>query len=513
MSNNHVFSDNMLPVKKEKSEITPDKLIPVRSPLEDLRRIARRGKIQKGVNALHIANGVPADPRKLYSINSAVPVVLSYRERGHHLGGFGTTGIGKTRQIAYLIMQDILAGNNILLIDPKWDTFIQEKIVEAALAAGRIDELLFFSPLLPQYSIKLNLLRYYQIRDEIVDHVVSGVKAKEEFFVNVAYEVTLAIVNARALIEQARGQKYVPNFADIKKWCSYDGLQQLRKRIEMLKFHEDEKIREEAEETDLILSQILLSPQDYFAKVSSTLRTVLTSMASSTVGKLVGKATENELIRRLESGQRFIAICTTGSLLSRRTAHTIGKVLLSMIQSAMGRFLARDEAFNPPLALYIDEGHNVLYPGIEELFNKGRGANLWVHFFTQSLAQMIREVGETITHSIIDNISTWLYMRVNCPVTANFIAQTMPSIIKRSKTLIPTGEGFMTNLTDKFAPVVEAEWFTQLEQRKMVVKLPGGRIYICITPEVPEAKTKITYSNIELVIQENENMVSISQQQ
>jgi len=500
-----MFGNNTLPVKREKGEVTLNKTTVLKSPLERLREIARKGRIQQGINALHIANGIPADPRKLYSTTSIVPVVLPYKERGHHMGGFGTTGIGKTRQIAHLIIQDILAGNNVLLIDPKWDTFIQEKIVEAAVAAGRIDELLFFSPLLPQYSIKLNLLRYYQIKDEIVDHVVSGVKAKEEFFVNVAYEVTLAIVNARALIEQARGQKYVPNFADIKKWCSYDGLQQLKKRVEILKFHEDEKIREEAEETDLILSQILLSPQDYFAKVSSTLRTVLTSMASSTVGKLVGKATENELIKRLESGQRFIAICTTGSLLSRRTAHTIGKVLLSMIQSAMGRFLARNEAFNPPLALYIDEGHNVLYPGIEELFNKGRGANLWIHFFTQSLAQMIREVGETITHSIIDNISTWLYMRVNCPVTANFIAQTMPSIIKRSKTLIPTGEGFMTNLTDKFAPVIEAEWFTQLEQRKMIVKLPGGKIYICITPEVPEAKTRITYSGIEPIIQENES--------
>ena len=499
--------DKSLPIKKETGEVKLYKEVGIKSVLHKIREIARNGRVQS-VNALHIADGVPVEPRKLYNNPSVVPVCLSFDERGHHLGCFGTTGIGKTRLIAHLITQDILAGNNVLLVDPKWDTFIQERIVEAAIIAGRIDELLFFSPLLPQYSIKLNLLRYYQIKDEVVDHVVSGVKAREEFFENVAYEVTLAIVNARDLIERAKGSRFIPQFADIKKWCSYDGLQQLKKRVEMLKFHEDESIREEAEEVDLILSQILLSPQDYFAKVSSSLRTVLTALASSTVGKLVGKAVENELIRRLENKERFIAICTTGSLLSRRTAHTIGKVLLSMIQSAMGRFLARNEVFDPPLALYIDEGHNVLYRGIEELFNKGRAARLWVHFFTQSLAQMIDEIGETTTHSIVDNISTWLYMRVNCPVTATFISQTMPSVVKRTKTLIPTGDGFLVNLADKFTPVVEADWFMQLEKRKMVAKLPGGKVFLCITPEVPESKIKITYANVENALRENEEAIN-----
>ena len=502
----------MLPVKYRKREPAEKRPVPVKSIISSLREWAGRGKVQKGINALHIADGVPADPKKLYKNPSVVPVVLPYHERGHHLGGFGATGMGKTREIAHLIVQDILAGNNVLLIDPKWDTFVQEKIIEAAIASSRLDELLFFSPLLPQYSIKLNLLRYYQIKDEIVDHVISGVRAREEFFVNVAYEVTLAIVNARSLIEETKGRKYIPNFADMKKWCSYEGLRQLKKQIEVLKFSDDRRIREEAEETDLILSQILMSPQDYFAKVSSTLRTVLTSLASSTVGRLVGKATENELIKRLESGKRFIAVCTTGCLLSRRTAHTIGKILLSMIQSTMGRFLARNEKFNPPLALYIDEGHNVLYRGIEELFNKGRAANLWVHFFTQSLAQMIETVGESTAYSIIDNISTWLYMRVNCPTTADFIAKSMPSIVKRNKTLIPTGEGFMTNLSDRLSPVVEDEWLMQLEKRKMVVKLPGGRVYLCTTPEVPDAKTRISYTGIKRLIEENENMWGVHEE-
>ena len=54
--------------------------------------------------------------------------------------------------------------------------------------------------------------------DEIVDHVISGVKAREEYFVNVAHEVTSAIVNGLYLISKSKGKKFEPNFYEIKKW-------------------------------------------------------------------------------------------------------------------------------------------------------------------------------------------------------------------------------------------------------------------------------------------------------
>ena len=114
-------------------------------------------------------------------------------------------------------------------------------------------------------------------------------------------------------------------------------------------------------------------------------------------------------------------------MLARRTAHIIGRVLVSMIQSMIGRIFASARKLDPPLCLHVDEGHNILYKGIQELFNKGGGANLWVHFYTQSIAQIEEEIGREATRSIVDNINSWVYMLVNHPETAQYVEDSSPN--------------------------------------------------------------------------------------
>ncbi len=86
----------------------------------------------------------------------------------------------------------------------------------------------------------------------------------------------------------------------------------------------------------------------------------------------------------LERGKRVILVIQTSSLLTRRTAHIIARVLLSMVQSFVGRVLAGGGIISPPLYIHIDEASNVLYLGIEDLFNKAGGVGIWLHLMSQS---------------------------------------------------------------------------------------------------------------------------------
>jgi len=97
-----------------------------------------------------------------------------------------------------------------------------------------------------------------------------------------------------------------------------------------------------------------------------------------------------------------------------------------MIQSMLGRFYASARKLIPPLCLHVDEGHNILYKGIQELFNKGGAANVWVHLYTQSIAQIEEEIGREASKSILDNINTWVYMLVNHPQTAKYVEDSAP---------------------------------------------------------------------------------------
>lgn len=477
-----------VPVKKRPPE---KQRVKKESYFSRLVRFSRKNGALQRANVLHLGRAFPVIPEDMWK--GETDLFLPYEHRGHHFACFGTTGSGKTRLIMHMVAQDILAGLNVLVVDPKGDDMLFGKIVEAAAAAGRLDELIYFSPIFPDYSTRLNLLSYYYMPDELVDHIVSGVRAREEYFVNVAQEVSTAIILGLLALARARGERFNVNFYEVKRWCSYNSLAQLKSSLEYLRYAKDPRVRALAEDVILMIEQILSSPADFFAKVSSSLRTVLTALSSSAVGEVVGKATYNEFIRRLEAGERAIVFCNTGSLMMRRSAHIVGKVLISMIQSTIGRFLASGKKVNPPLVIYLDEGHNILYRGIEELFNKGRAANVWINFFTQSLAQMEEMVGRETTRSLVDNMSTWVFLRVNHPETARFIEMASPIVRSYTKRYIPGGGGILVPITEGEGPAVRGDFLPRMPNRRFIYKSATGDFFYGEIPYVPDPKVRVRF--------------------
>lgn len=390
-----------------------------------LQNINRKGRVIDDGGRICLGTGVSL-ANNLRSESKPKPLYLNAVERAGHFGCFGTTRIGKTRLLSNLITQDIKGGRNVIVIDPKGDHELFSAVVQSAAESGRLEELMLVTPIFPEFSLRIDPLAYYYMPDELVDHVVSGIRAKEEYFINVASEISTVIVLGMIALAKARGEKPRLNFYDIKQRSSRESLEQFRETISMLRDHSDPAVATVAREVCADIAQITASPTDFFAKVSSTLRTTLTALTSSTTGRIIGKTYTNEFVKRFEEGRGVILVCNTGSLLSRRTAHIIGRVLLSMVQSTVGRFFASGKTLKPSLCVYVDEGHNVLYKGIQELFNKGGGAGVWLHFFTQSIAQIQEEIGDEASQSILDNINTWVFMRVNHEKTSKFVEESTP---------------------------------------------------------------------------------------
>jgi conjugal transfer pilus assembly protein TraD len=347
---------------------------------------------------------------------AAKNIWLPDADRKGHMFCFGSTRIGKTKLIELMIEQDIRKGYSVTLFDPKGDIDLLSSIVQVAFEENRQHELCLITPIFPEYSASIDPLAYYFMPEELVSHVVSGIKAKEEFFVNIAYETTLIIVLTLLLFAKVRNEKCWINLNDIKQRASHACLEDLKAELE--------SIPESPEKADILASlmQILDSPKDYFAKISSSLRTTLTSLSTGNVGKIIGRAQSNQFIKRLEQNRRVILVVQTGSLLTRKTAHIVARVLISMIQSFIGRRYASGRTVSPPLAIYLDEASNLMYIGIDELFNKAGGAGAWVHAFTQSISDLEAEIGRPFAKKILDNTNTKVFMRVNDPATAEYVA-------------------------------------------------------------------------------------------
>lgn len=377
-------------------------------------------------------------------------------ERKAHMFCFGTTRIGKTKLMDAMITQDIMAGRNVAVIDPKGDIELFSKIVQTAFAAKREKDLCLVTPIYPSCSAQIDPLAFYYMPEEIVSHVVSGIKAKEEFFINIAYETTLVIVLSQLLLQKVKAKeaKHI-NFEEIKKKCSFAGLQNLRASLSDVHLEEAEEIRNS-------IDQLLGSPPDYFAKISSSLRTVLTALSTGSVGQIIGKAQGNTFIQRLERGEKVIMVVQTGSLLTRRTSHIVARVFVSMLQSYVGRRFASGKVVDPPLCLFLDEFSNIAYLDISDLFNKAGGAGIWIHAFTQSLSDLNAEIGDDHARKILDNTNTKVFMRVNDPKTAEYIAD-YAGTLKKYAPILTLGGGIMIREVDE--PAIKPEDAMELKTR------------------------------------------------
>jgi len=357
---------------------------------------------------------------KKYSERKVMNISIPNSDRTSHMWVFGTTRVGKTKLLENIIEQDIPAGYSVVIIDPKGDDELFSKVVQVAKKCNRLSDLMLFTPIFPECSVHFNPLKHFYMLEEQVAHIISGIAAgREPFFKNVAYEISLALVMTDNLLRGAS----IDSSANLNPFSMIEVLNDMsHQKIGDLVTKISKIKTPEANQLVANLEKIYQSGQDYYNKVSSTLRVALMELCNGNIGEVIGKTTTNKFIDRIEAGLPTIFVVQLGSMLTRQAAQTAGKVILSSIQALVGRTQASGKKLTPPLTVHIDEAQSVLYQGIDELFAKGGSSNLWLHGYCQSISQMYKEVNRDYAHSILDNCNTKIFLRVSDAMTAQFIS-------------------------------------------------------------------------------------------
>lgn len=419
-----------------------------------------------------------------------IALVLPQKDRKGHFWCFGTTRVGKTRIMENMVEQDIRNGFSVVVIDPKGDIELFSKIVQVAMEEGREEDLIFVSPIFPEYSAIIDPLSHYFMPEELVGHIVSGVEVgKEKFFYNVAYEISLVIVQALMLIARHQGRVPRFNLNDIKNRMSQTEIEKLKAEVDTIQTPEAEQLSRD-------MQKILDSPADYYGKVSSSLRVALMELTTGNIGKIIGRADENRFLKRLEAGKRVIMVVQLGSLLTRKAAFTVGKVILSMIQSFVGRVFSSGREVSPPLCIYVDEAQNVLYFGIDDLFAKAGGAGVWVHGFCQSVNQIYAALGSDYGNAILDNTNTKLFMRVPDSGTAEYVSRHF-GIRKVYSPILSLGGGITSREGEE--PAVRSENVLNLPPRKFYMLTYRGR-FLGKSADVSPLYLKVRFPGVEVSV-------------
>ena len=114
---------------------------------------------------------------------------------------------------------------------------------------------------------------------------------------------------------------------------------------------------------------------------------------------------------------------------------------------------------------------------------------MWIHLYTQSIAQIEEEAGAKPAHSIMDSINTWVYMRVNHPDTAAFVMDTSP-IVDRQEAVI--GLGARVTMRGVKMRQVQQEKVLELPKRSFYLR-SHGRFYKGETLDAYPPYVRVTF--------------------
>ncbi len=403
------------------------------------------------------------------------PVIIPNKTRNAHCATLGGSRSGKSQCLLSEIEYGIVKlRNNMLIIDPKPEPKLFPAIKWAAKKAGREKEIIVLNAIEPETStLKFNPFAGYRIYEEIVDNLVAGIPVDSPtFFVDQARKVATVAIKIDMYLKQKLGREPVFPISRLLEILQQSWIME---HIEIIKmeysFHPENK-----ELAILInLAKSLTDLQSgKFEEVCSSLSNVVAQLSTGIISQLIDTDV-NPIFDRLwsdtgKNGEGVICYFFTGALFAGDKAYALSRIFLSALQSFCGRVYVYKGSLARPLEVHIDEASNVFYERIVELQNKAAGAGVWLHFLTQSIADIDSKIGDKRREVILDSCANKVILvSGSAKSTGNYAAElagemTQHEIIMRTGS--DMGSGSM--IREATSPIFDQSTVSKLKYRQFV---------------------------------------------
>ncbi|MDD3465653.1 MAG: TraM recognition domain-containing protein [Campylobacterales bacterium] len=209
-------------------------------------------------------------------------------------------------------------------------------------------------------------------------------------------------------------------FKDLAHYVLYDNLGTLFKTVsgtpvpilnDATKTSELKLLRDEAVS---LLSAAYSSSKDYYENTTGNLTLLLTRLSTGNIGKMFCSTKINPLaIQMHDPDKGVIAIIQPVPFKYQKISDIITKIFLNMFKTTLGDISASGRGLARRSVVMIDEASKAMDRDIGEILKMGGGLGMTMGFYMQSMAQMIEELGQASTSSILDNINTVAYLKTN----------------------------------------------------------------------------------------------------
>lgn len=339
-------------------------------------------------------------------------IFISPDDRLRHFYTIGQTGTGKTTLLKNMIVQDILAGNGVCMIDPHGSD-IQD--ILASIPENRWNDVIYFDPGYTERPMALNMLEYdvrfpeqktfvvnemLSIFDKLFDMKTAGGPMFEQYFRN---SVMLAIEDpdsGNTLLDVSR---VLANkaFREMKiSKCKNPIVVQFWKEVA-------EKAGGEASLANIV--PYITSKFDNF--LSNDIMRPIIAQEKSTFN-----------FRQIMDEKKILLVNLSKGRLGDINSNLIGLIVVGKILMAS---LSRVDSLGkdlPPFYLYIDEFQNITTNSIATILSEARKYKLSLNIAHQFIGQL----DEKIKNAVFGNVGSLAVFRVGADDAEYLVKQFEP---------------------------------------------------------------------------------------
>ena len=395
-------------------------------------------------------NGVQFDPRAMkgrqwvHGMGTEQDIVMPFTGLAGHTAIAATTGAIKTTLYKLLVYQFALAGDTVIIIDPKGDKDLFKIAQDAAAASGDPSRFISFHPAFPSQGVRFDGLKNWERESQVASRITQIISAGEEGnnFIDFCWQVITSIVACMKIIGRrptiASILDHIRALENSERLCEDVLLVWLGPRIENLSSVMQEKMKEIeaqqnkpsrgrtnsfAEKADpRLLALIALfreinvprpseidslianleSNREWFGKMIVALTPTLTKLSTGDLRAMLSPDYDDPADLRpiYDMGkvirERKIFYLGTDALSDQSVASAIAAFAIADIAAEAGSIYNYSDANvkRPRVHLLIDEAANALCAPLIEICNKGRGAGIHVYLAFQAFSDIVTKMGD-----------------------------------------------------------------------------------------------------------------------
>jgi hypothetical protein len=380
-------------------------------------------------------------------------ITLAPEQRLRHMYVVGATGTGKSTLLLNLIVQDIMQGEGIAVLDPHGDLI--DKIL-GQIPEERHEDVILIDPADTEHPVGLNILTSHS---EVEMNVLSSdlVAGFRRLSTSWGDQMNSVFGNAiLAFLESERGG----TLADLRRF--------------LVEVDYRKRFLTTVRDPEIVYYWLKEFPMLSGKPQGPILTRLDTFLRPKLIRNMVCQKEGLNFEKILDGRQIFLAKLSQG-LIGEENAYLLGTLLVSKIQQAAMARQLREASERNPFYLYIDEFQNFITPSMASILSGARKYGLGLILAHQELRQLWNRDTE-VANSVLSNPGTRICFRLG-DFDAQKLAEGFAAFDSSDLQNLKIGEAVcrMERMDQDFnlmtAPLPEVETAKAMERRSRAIGL------------------------------------------